>query len=154
VRRRLALLAAALALGAPGAAVAAECPRTTLADVEDEVMCPVCGTPLELATEAPQAERERALVQRLVDDCRSKEEIKARLVAEFGEDVLATPGDDGFDLAAYVIPGLAVLAGVGAIAFAALRWRNRRPDEGDSRAPAEPAATSRALDADMERYDL
>ena len=33
--------------------------RTTLGDVEDEVMCPVCGTPLALATEAPQAIQQR-----------------------------------------------------------------------------------------------
>ena len=38
-----------------------DCPKTTLGDIEDEVMCPVCGTPLGLATEAPQAQRERAL---------------------------------------------------------------------------------------------
>ena len=30
-------------------------------------MCPVCGTPLGLATEAPQAQRERAYIQRLID---------------------------------------------------------------------------------------
>ena len=69
--RRAALLATALlALGLPTVA-AAKCPQTTLGDVEDEVMCPVCGTPLELASEAPQAERERALITRLVDDGQS-----------------------------------------------------------------------------------
>jgi formate dehydrogenase maturation protein FdhE len=34
----------------------ASCPKATLADIEDEVMCPVCGVPLGLA-EAPLAER-------------------------------------------------------------------------------------------------
>ena len=53
---------------APSAALAADCPRTSLSAVEDEVMCVVCGTPLELATEAPQANRERALIQSLVSD--------------------------------------------------------------------------------------
>jgi cytochrome c-type biogenesis protein CcmH len=154
--RRVAMLAAVLTFAVPGTALAAECPRTTVGDVEDEVMCPVCGTPLELATEAPQAERERALVQRLVDDCRSKEEIKSRLVAEFGDDVLATPGDDGFDLAAYLVPALAVLAGLGAVGFATLRWRRRERDDADvdRRDPPESGAAAVALDADMERYDL
>ena len=27
-------------------ALAQDCPRTTLGDIEDEVMCPICGTPL------------------------------------------------------------------------------------------------------------
>ena len=44
----------ALAAAAPAGAA----PRTTLPDVEDEVMCVVCGTPLNLA-QAPQADRER-----------------------------------------------------------------------------------------------
>ncbi len=103
--RRAALLATALlALALPAVAVA-KCPQTTLGDVEDEVMCPVCGTPLELASEAPQAERERALITRLVDDCQTKEQVKARLVAEYGDEVLALPDDEGFDLAAYLVPG-------------------------------------------------
>ena len=50
------LLAAAL-IAAPAAA--AQCPQATLGDIEDEVMCPVCGTPLALATEAPQAIQQR-----------------------------------------------------------------------------------------------
>jgi hypothetical protein len=65
--------------------------------VENEVMCPVCGTPLNLAEEAPQAERERAFIEREIDRCRSKAQIKRALVAEFGESVLALPGDEGDD---------------------------------------------------------
>ena len=79
MRRALALAAALLAVTA-STAVAADCPQTSVADIEDEVFCPVCGTPLSLATEAPQAIQERAFIQRLVDDCRSKDEIKAALV--------------------------------------------------------------------------
>ena len=94
--RRLLLAAVALlALALPaGAAVAADCPKTTLAAVEAEVMCPVCGTPLGLATEAPQANRERAFIQRLVERCRSKEEIKEILVAQYGPGVLALPSPE------------------------------------------------------------
>jgi cytochrome c-type biogenesis protein CcmH/NrfF len=150
-RALLAALTVALALAAPGAALAADCPRTTLGDVEDEVMCPVCGTPLDLATEAPQANRERAFIERLIADCRSKQEVKDALSAEFGSEVLALPGDDGFDLAAYLVPILAVLAALGAVGVAAHRWREAR------RPAPEPAASEEAaarLDADMERYDL
>ena len=149
--RRVAAVAAALLLAAPGAALA-QCPKTTLGDVEDEVMCPVCGTPLGLATEAPQAIRERAFIQRLAEDCRSKQEIKDALVAEFGEDVLALPDDDGFNAAAYLVPVLAVLAGLAAIALSVVRWRRRPP------APAvagpEAGGTDERLDDDLRRYEL
>ena len=152
MRRRAGLLAALLVLAAAPAAVA-DCPKTSLGDVEDEVMCPVCGTPLELASEAPQAERERALIARLVDDCQSKEQVKARLVAEFGDEVLALPDDEGFDLAAYVVPGLGLLLGGGAVVVAALGWRRarrREPPDG----PAPDSATAERLQSDLDRYEL
>jgi cytochrome c-type biogenesis protein CcmH len=152
VRRLAALAAAGLALLCSPPALAAECPKTTLGDVEDEVMCPVCGTPLALATEAPQAQRERELVQRLIDGCKSKGEIKAALATEFGDSVLALPDDEGFDLAAYVVPALAILLGVAAVGAAWWRWRRRHgPDESQ---PASPAGDAARLEADIERYDL
>src|SRR6478672_1105476 len=95
-------LAALLATSTGAAlAVAATCPKTTLADIEDEVMCPVCGVPLGLATEAPQANRERAFIQREAEACKSKQQIKNELVAQFGDRVLALPPDKGFNVAAY-----------------------------------------------------
>lgn len=145
--RRLATLLVVL-LAFPAAA-AAQCPKTTLGDVEDEVMCPVCGTPLGLATEAPQAIRQRAFIQRLAEDCRSKEQIKTALAAEFGEDVLALPEDDGFSLAAYLVPILALLAGVVAIVLSVARWRRRPKAEG----VPNPSQDER-LDEDMQRYEL
>ena len=75
-----------LSVATPGTALA----KTTLAEIEDEVMCPVCGTLLGLA-EAPQAERQRVLIRRLIAEGRDKEEIKEILVAEYGPQVLALP---------------------------------------------------------------
>jgi len=147
---------AAVMLALPTAVVAAECPKTSLAAVEAEVMCPVCGTPLGLASEAPQANRERALIQRLIDRCRSKEEIKDVLVAQYGPGVLALPEAEGFNLSAYLIPALAVLLGAGGIAVAARRWRR---DGGSGPPPAADgtgadSAANKRLDADLERYEL
>ena len=148
----LALLA--LLASAP-AALAQDCPQTTLADIEDEVMCPVCGTPLGLATEAPQAQRERDYIQSLIDDCRSKDEIKQALVAQFGEEVLALPGDEGDDdlgdVLVYVIPALGLLLAAGGIAFAVVRWRRAGTRGGPA---ASGAADSSRVDTDMDRYDL
>lgn len=155
VGRAIALALAALFL-APAAALA-QCPQTTLGEVEQEVMCPVCGTPLALATEAPQAERERAFIIERIERCQSKDEIKAALVAQFGEQVLATPGDDGFDLAAYLVPGFAVVIGAGAIVLATLRWRRRRAAPGLAQGPGTSRASkvdAARLDRDLERYDL
>ena len=149
------LLIVALAIAAPALAQTPE-PKTSLPDIEDEVMCPVCGTPLGLATEAPQAQREREYIQGLIDDCRSKDEIKQALVAQFGEEVLALPGDEGDDdlgdVLVYVIPAIAIVLAAGGIAFAVVRWRRA----GERRAKPSPAAAgdSTRVDTDMERYDL
>ena len=153
MRRILATVLVLLAGAAPAAAGAA-CPKTTLEDVEDEVMCPVCGTPLELATEAPQAARERELIRRLVDSCRSKDEVKAVLAAQYGDDVLAVPGDEGFDLAAYLVPALALLGAAGLVVTASARWRRRRvPIAASTTGDGElPAADARRLDEELERY--
>jgi cytochrome c-type biogenesis protein CcmH len=154
VRLSAALAVAVTALVVLPSVALAQCPKTTLGDVEDEVMCPICGTPLELATEAPQAQRERELIERLIADCKSKEEVKQVLVAEFGSEVLALPEDEGFDLAAYLVPALGILAGGAALLFAALRWRRRRPTAAPGGGTAPGSEASRRLDADIDRYDL
>ena len=156
--RRAALLAAlTAALALPAAATAADCPKTTLGDVEDEVMCSVCGTPLALAEEAPQAQRERAYIERLIAACRSKDDIKRGLVAQFGPAVLAMPGDAGDDggiedKLVYIIPGAGLLLALGAIAFTTTRWRASKRRQPTAK-PAAAADSSR-VDLDMERYDL
>jgi cytochrome c-type biogenesis protein CcmH/NrfF len=156
MRRALAGIAAALALVTPAAVLAAGCPKTTLGDIEDEVMCPVCGTSLALATEAPQAQRQRELIRRLVDSCKSKDEVKAVLAAEFGDEVLATPGSEGFDLAAYLVPGLGVLLGVLALGAAALGWRRSggRGRTGVEEGESSTGAAADRLESDLDRYDL
>jgi len=156
VRRLGALLIAVAALALPAAATAQDCPKTSIGDIEDEVMCPVCGTPLGLATDAPQAQQERAYIERLIASCRSKDEVKQALVAQFGEGVLALPGDQGGDddlgdVLVYVVPAVAIVLALGGIALALLRWRDRRP-RGEQ--PAAAPADAGRLDADMERYDL
>jgi cytochrome c-type biogenesis protein CcmH len=151
--RTLACLLAVLALAPAGALAQAE-PKTTLSDVEDEVMCPVCGTPLALAENAPQAERERVFIQRMIDQGKSKEEIKDALVAEFGSEVLALPDDEGFDLAAYLVPALAILGALAAIALAATRWRRSKPSAAAANGPSLDARDSKRLDEDLKSYDL
>ncbi len=123
MRAWIAAVAMLMALVVTGAAAAADCAKTSVSDLEDEVMCPVCGTSLGLAREAPQARRERAYIARLVRSCRSKDEIKAALVGEFGDSVLALPSKDGFTLSVYVAPLLAMLLAGAAIAVALARWR-------------------------------
>jgi cytochrome c-type biogenesis protein CcmH len=153
--RALAALVAAAACAALAAPAAAQEPQTSLPDIEDELMCPVCGVSLELATEAPQAEQMRGFIRDRIDDGQSKEEIKDALVAEFGDEVLAIPDDKGFDLAAWLVPGAAIVLAGGAIFVGLRRWRRA------GRRGAEPSAEdelsqddAERLDSDLARYEL
>jgi cytochrome c-type biogenesis protein CcmH len=149
--RAIALMLALFVL-APAATAAASAPQTSLPDVEDEVMCPICGTLLELS-ESPQANRERIFIRRLIAEGKTKQQIKDELVDQYGRAVLATPKGSGFDLTAYVVPILAFLLAAIAIALGVRRWRRS-----GRRSQAEPDALSgedaERLDADLARYDL
>jgi cytochrome c-type biogenesis protein CcmH len=144
-----ALLLVAAAIAAP-AAIAEE-PRTNLPDVEDEVMCPICGTSLE-QSESPQAERERDLIRRLIARGESKDEIKDVLVAQYGPDVLAEPEGEGFDLAAWVVPIVGILAAVIMVGGFLITRRRGRP-EGPLESTPTPGDQAR-LNEDMSRYEL
>jgi cytochrome c-type biogenesis protein CcmH/NrfF len=143
---------------APIASAACAKPKTTLGDLEDEVMCPRCGTPLSVVDSEPLANRERAFIRDLIDQCKSKSEIKTALVAQFGPDVLATPEHKGFDLSAYWVPIVLGAAALVAIAFTAVKWRGKRrggdaPGLMGSSAPLAEGDEAR-LKADLEAYDL
>jgi cytochrome c-type biogenesis protein CcmH len=139
------LLLLALAAGA----TAAE-PRASLPDIEDEVMCVQCGTPLSLST-AAVAERERAFIRREIARGRSKEEIKDALVERFGPSVLALPEDEGFGLAAYLVPVLAALLALVAVLITARRWR--RPARTSEARPELDPDDARRLERELAAYD-
>lgn len=159
--RRLMVALALVALAVPPAAAAQTVePQTSLPDIEDEVMCVVCGVTLELATEAPQAIQERAYIRDLIAQGLTKDEIKDRLVDEFGSEVLAIPGDSGFDLAAWLVPGVAIVCAGVAIFVGLRRWRRTgtTSNGGGSAVPEPPepedAEDTKRLDADLARYEL
>jgi cytochrome c-type biogenesis protein CcmH len=152
-----ALLALVLAIPSAASAAPAATPQTSLSEISAEVMCPVCGTLLELA-ESPQALREKVFIERQVQAGRSKAEIKDSLVAEYGEEVLALPQGSGFDLSAYLVPIVAFAIALVALAFGVAKWRRAGGGSGQNGSRPTPQGPSpedsERLDADLARYDL
>lgn len=137
--RPLALaLAAICAVVASSTAWGADPPNA--ADLEAELVCPVCETTLDQSN-APVAERMKLFLRERIAAGDTEQEIKDALVREFGPGVLATPEKSGFGLLAWLLP-LATLAG-GAVAVALLlrTWSLRR---------GAPAAEAE-LDPELER---
>jgi cytochrome c-type biogenesis protein CcmH/NrfF len=150
----MAALAAAAALASAAAAAPAQAAQAKVSfnDIEDEVMCVVCGTPLNLS-ESPQADRERAYIRRLIAQGDSKAQIKAALKAQYGPAVLALPQDSGFDLAAYVVPIAAVGVALLLLIVFVPRWRRRTPEPAPAEAQTITPADRRRLDEDLAKFD-
>jgi cytochrome c-type biogenesis protein CcmH/NrfF len=154
-RASTAALVLAVALAVSPALAAAVAPKTTLSAIETEVMCPVCGTLLELA-ESPQAKREKVFISRLIAEGKSTSEIKDALVVQYGDEVLALPRGSGFDLSAYLVPIVAFLIAAVALGLGVLRWRRAGapPGTGPPAAGGPSEDEAKRLDADLARYDL
>lgn len=151
IRRTLVGVVVAVTLTALPGGAAAAAPRTTLAAVEHDVMCTVCGVPLELA-ESAQADRERAFIRSLIDRGQTKAQVERALVTQYGRAVLALPRHSGFSLAAYLVPiALALAVGL-ALSLTLPRWR-RRPAEATAVAAAPSPADAAWLDDELARLD-
>ena len=140
-------LLAALAFAAPASAQA---PRASLPDIEDEVMCVECGTVLSVSS-APVAEQERAFIREQIAAGKDKEQIKAAMVDEYGENVLAEPGNDGFDAVVWIVPVLLVMLAAVGIGFAVKRWRGNAREPERELPPPLSAEDARRLDAELGR---
>jgi len=153
MKRLLALLLVfTLAFGGIGSAAT---PQANLPEIEDEVMCPICGTLLGLSR-APAAERQRVFIRGMINDGATKEEIKDALVAEYGPQVLALPDDEGINVWAYIVPVAIFIIGALGVLWAVIQWRRNRDNEppagGGPNGPRAPDAGR--LDQDMAKYDL
>jgi cytochrome c-type biogenesis protein CcmH len=149
IARFAAVVVAALALAGPAAAACTH-PRTTLAHLEGQIMCPTCHTTLDQSN-APAAMRIKVFIQQRIDQCATAGQIKADLVTNFGAGILAAPPRKGFDLLAWWLPIAGVVLGAALLAVGVWRWTRMREPE-----PAAPAAdpeTERQLDELLARLD-
>jgi hypothetical protein len=100
-------------------------------------MCVTCNVPLFIA-ESPQASRQREYIRGLIDQGLTKEQIKTRLVGEYGEDVLALPEEDGVGLAAYAVPIATFVALIAIFFLLVPRWRRRGREPALAGTPGRP----------------
>jgi len=142
--KALAVALAALALALAGPAAASE-QHPSLAELEGQLMCPICEGETLAQSDSPPAQRIKAYVQQRIDQGATRSEIKRELVQQWGTRILAAPPRHGFDLLAWLLPIVGVLGGAAVIGALAWRWSRQR----------EPAAqwtlTARTLGPEDER---
>lgn len=143
--------ATALAAAAPVAFASEQHP--TLPELEGEVMCLVCKTTLAESNSA-FANQERTLIRSLIAKGYTKSQIKKKLVAEYGPEILAAPPDSGFNILVWWLPIAGVVGGALVLGWLAWRWsRGRRePPAGPARPRLDPEL-ERRLDDELARYD-
>jgi len=121
------------------------------ADLEAELVCPVCETTLDQSN-APVAERMKRFIRVRIAAGDSEQEIKDALVAEFGTEVLAEPPEGGFGLLAWLLPLGAILGGAIAVGLLIRAWSRRAttPEPADSQLDPE---LDRLVDEELARFD-
>jgi cytochrome c-type biogenesis protein CcmH len=126
-------LALLLALAAAGFVYAQQAQPTPSDDqvnaIARQLYCPVCeNTPLDVCPTTPCAQWRDLIRQKLADGW-SEQAIKDYFVQQYGARVLGAPPAKGLNLLVYIIPPLAILAGVYVLYHAYRIWQQ----------PKEPA---------------
>jgi cytochrome c-type biogenesis protein CcmH len=154
--RRLALALACTLLVAPAAAASDRHP--TLNELENEVMCPVCGTTLA-QSDSPAAKQIERDIQARIRDGWTKSQIENSLVDSYGESILASPPKHGFNLLAWVLPIAGLLTAAAALGIAAWRWSSGRAEpeapivqSSNGQGPIDPEL-ERRVDEALARFD-
>jgi cytochrome c-type biogenesis protein CcmH len=114
-----------------------------------QLYCPVCeNTPLDVCPTTACAQWRELIRQKLADGW-SEQAIKDYFVQQYGARVLGAPPPKGINLLVYIIPPLAILAGVYVLYRAYRAWKLPLqpvvPDPTSSTTPAE-------IDPAQEKY--
>jgi cytochrome c-type biogenesis protein CcmH len=145
---RFAVVLVAALLAVPVASASERHP--TQAELEGEVMCPVCGTTLDQSN-SPAAEQIKRVIAQRIAAGDTTSQIENRLVAEYGEAILAAPRHKGFGLLAWWLPIAGIVAGAVIVGAGAWRWSRAREREPDP--PRLDPALERRLDDELARWD-
>jgi cytochrome c-type biogenesis protein CcmH len=154
IRAFLAAAALVLAVAPPALACNAQ---PTQAQLEGEVMCPVCGTTLD-QSDSPAAQQIKRAIGKRIRAGQSDCQIEDALVANYGPSILAAPRRSGFGLLAWWVPLGGIVVAAVAVGFAAWRWSRRREPEPaldpsqNGRGELDPAL-ERSLDEELARFD-
>ena len=142
--RRHALALSALVALASAASAASEGGFSR--ELESELMSPYCPGRSLIECPSPQATELRLWIQAQEKAGVSRSDVEARLFEQFGDQLRHSPRAEGWGLWAYLVPGLAMLAG-GVLVFGFLR----RPARALAATPAPAARVDPDLAREIER---
>jgi len=131
---------------------------TTVSSISKQLICQ-CGCAMVLSNcshaECGSREVMTSLIVQKMAEGQSEEQIIQLFVDQYGEEVLASPPKRGFNLAAWVLPFVAILGGGGVIYLALKKWvkRGRRPQVGAAaKAEEGDEECQRRLEKELEEF--
>ena len=149
--KALAAACAALVLALLAGTAAASDAHPTLAELEGEVMCPICHTTLD-QSDSPIARRMKAFISQRIAAGDSTSQIEDKLVAQFGPAVLASPSRHGLNLLVWVLPPVGIVLAAIVLGVLALRWSRSR-ELAAAAGPELDPELERRLDEELARFD-
>jgi cytochrome c-type biogenesis protein CcmH len=114
--------------------------------LEGMLIAPCCFVNTVAEHRSPLSDKVREEVRALVASGATETEILDAFVAKYGERILAAPKPQGFNLFAYVMPVVALAAGLVVIVF----WLRRHRPQGVDPSVAPPETAANALRARVE----
>jgi cytochrome c-type biogenesis protein CcmH/NrfF len=150
-----AAVAAVLLVVLAGSTAFAQSAKTTLEDpvlatrfneISDRLVCQCsCQMILRVCNHVncPSAVPMRQSIEKQLLEGKTDDEIVQGFVDEMGVKVLSSPPVDGFNLAAWVMPGFGLLIGLFIVFYIASRWASKRKLAAAESAPVDPELRKR-----------
>jgi cytochrome c-type biogenesis protein CcmH len=88
------------------------------------VACPACAGESAANSQAPAARNVRNEIANGVAAHKSDDEIRAQLVAAYGDSILLTPPSGGAASIVWILPVAGLVIGLAALTYTFRRWRN------------------------------
>ncbi len=124
--------------------------------LETELVCVTCHEPLNMST-SPLAEQMKRFIRQKVAAGWTAAQIENYFVKQLGPQVLAVPTTHGFDLLAWLLPLIGIVAGAAAVGSGAWVWsRNRDQAAGLANGVEGPALAPGIdfrIDQELARFD-
>ena len=124
--------------------------------VEEQLIAPCCWRAPLSQHYSGTAERMKEDLRQMLANGRTQEEILDHYKAMYGERILSSPPNAGFNRLAYLFTPLMFLVGAGVIFITLRRWRTGRLNRGDSKGAVsldnDPRHRDR-IDAELKAYD-
>lgn len=105
-----------------GAAMASDLDKRAL-NLDQKLMAPCCWTQTLNNHNSAIANDMRREIRQMLTDGKTDGEILNHFIAQYGKRILARPPAEGFNLAAYVLPALFLLAGAWMVQGVLQHWR-------------------------------